>query len=372
MGATRFRRKVESLLAGTDVQINGDRPWDVRVHDERFYRRVLHEGSLGLGESYMDGWWDCERIDELVTRLFTAGLDRAVVARVLALDLIGAILFNLQSRSRAWIVGREHYDIGNDLYRRMLDHRLTYSCGYWKEADTLDAAQEAKLDLVARKLGLEPGMRVLDIGCGWGGAAQFMAERYGCEVVGVTVSQLQAEYARELCRDLPVEIRLQDYRDLSERFDRVFSIGMFEHVGYRNYRTFMEVVRRVLPGDGLFLLHTIGGNRSVRGTDPWMHRYIFPNGMLPSVRQIAAASEELFVMEDWHNFGPHYDTTLMQWYRNVESAWPDLADTYGERFHRMWRFYLLSSAASFRARKNQLWQVVLSPNGVPGGHTSVR
>lgn len=368
----RRKAKVEALLQGTDIRIDGDRPWDVRVRDDRFYRRVLAEGNLGLGESYMDGWWECERIDKMLHRVLTADLDRKVVARVLAFDLLGAIIFNLQSRSRAWVVGKRHYDIGNDLYERMLDSRLTYSCGYWKEAQTLDEAQEAKLDLVCRKLGLEPGMRVLDIGCGWGGAARFVAERYGCEVVGITVSEKQASYARELCRDYPVEIRLQDYRDLREIFDRVFSIGMFEHVGYRNYREYMEVVRRLLPEDGRFLLHTIGGNRSVRTTEPWLHRYIFPNGMLPSIKQIATATEGLFVMEDWHNFGAYYDTTLMRWYENFETAWPELAEQYGERFRRMWRYYLLSSAAGFRARKNQLWQVVLSPRGVPGGYNAPR
>lgn len=368
----RHKAKVESLIEGTDVELNGDRPWDLRVRDDRFYKRVLAESSLGLGESYMDGWWECDRIDEMLTRILQANLERKVIARILAFDLLGALLFNLQSRSRAWIVGKKHYDIGNDLYERMLDSRLTYSCGYWKDAQTLDEAQEAKLDLICRKLGLQSGMRVLDIGCGWGGAAKFVAERYNCEVVGVTISEKQASYAKELCRGYPVEIRLQDYRELDEPFDRVFSIGMFEHVGYRNYRKYMEIVRRLLPDDGLFLLHTIGGNRSVKTTEPWLHRYIFPNGMLPSIKQIADATEDLFVMEDWHNFGAYYDTTLLHWYENFENGWPELADSYGERFRRMWRYYLLASAAGFRARKNQLWQVVLAPKGSSGGYESLR
>jgi cyclopropane-fatty-acyl-phospholipid synthase len=368
----RYRNKVETLLEHTDIRLNGDRPWDLQVHDARFYKRVLTEGSLGLGESYMDGWWDAERIDELVARILAAGLNRKVVARVLAFDLLEATLFNMQSKTRAWIVGRKHYDVGNDLYQRMLDRKMVYSCGYWKTADTLDEAQEAKIDLVCRKLQLEPGMRVLDIGCGWGGAAKHVAERYGCSVVGVTVSEEQQRYGQELCRDLPVEIRLQDYRDIRESFDRVYSIGMFEHVGYRNYRRFMKTVRRMLPEHGLFLLHTIGGNRSVHATEPWLNRYIFPNGMLPSVRQIGDATEDLFVMEDWHNFGPHYDTTLMHWFQNFDAAWPELAERYGERFYRMWKYYLLSCAASFRVRKNQLWQVVLSVNGAPAGYEAAR
>jgi cyclopropane-fatty-acyl-phospholipid synthase len=374
MGETRnrYRRKIEHLLEGTDVRINGTRPWDVQVHDERFYRRVLAEASLGLGESYMDGWWDCEQIDEMMTRVLRKGLDRAMVARIMAFDVIRAKLVNLQSRRRAFTIGEQHYDIGNDLYERMLDSRMTYSCGYWKDATTLDEAQEAKIDLAARKLGIEPGMRVLDIGCGWGGAAQFMAERYGCEVVGVTVSQEQVDYANEHIGDLPVDIRLQDYREIDETFDRIVSIGMFEHVGVKNYRTFMETVRRLLVDDGLFLLHTIGGNRSVHQGDPWISRYIFPNSMLPSAKQIATAAEDLFVLEDWHNFGAYYDTTLMHWVENFNAAWPELSERYDERFYRMWTYYLLTSAAGFRTRKNQLWQVVFSPNGVPGGYESIR
>ncbi|MFW5643302.1 MAG: cyclopropane fatty acyl phospholipid synthase [Alkalispirochaeta sp.] len=369
---SRHRRKVETLLEGTGIHIDGDRPSDIQVRDPRFFKRVLTQGSLGLGESYMDGWWECPALDEMMTKLLRAGLDRTVVARVLALDLAEAVLFNLQNRTRAWIVGHKHYDIGNDLYLAMLDRKLVYSCGYWKHATTLDEAQIAKIDLVCRKLQLKPGMRVLDIGCGWGGAAAYVAEHYGCSVTGVTISEEQYRYATEFCRDLPVEIRLQDYRDIRDTFDRVYSIGMFEHVGYRNYRRYMEVARNLLKEGGLFLVHTIGGNRSVKTTDPWINRYIFPNGMLPSVRQIGAAIDGLFVMEDWHNFGHHYDTTLMHWFRNFDAAWPRLAQDYGERFYRMWKYYLLSCAASFRARKNQLWQVVLSVGGVPGGYEAPR
>jgi cyclopropane-fatty-acyl-phospholipid synthase len=372
MKENRYKRRIEQLLEGTDIRIGGERPWDVRVHDERFYRRVLAEASLGLGESYMDGWWDCDRIDEMMTRVLTAGLERRLMARVLALDVARAKLLNLQNRRRAFTIGERHYDIGNDLYERMLDSRMIYSCGYWRNTHTLDEAQEAKIDLAARKLDIRPGMRVLDIGCGWGGTARFFAERYGCEVVGVTVSKEQVAYAEERKDDLPVEIRLQDYREINETFDRIVSIGMFEHVGVKNYSTFMRTVRRLLKGDGLFLLHTIGGNTSVQQGDPWMSRYIFPNSMLPSAKQITTASEDVFVMEDWHNFGAHYDTTLLQWVSNFEAAWPELRERYDERFYRMWKYYLLSSAAGFRARKNQLWQIVFSPTGVRGGYQSIR
>lgn len=372
MSRSNLRHRVAALLAEADVALDGDRPWDLRVHDERLFARALARGSLGLGESYMDGWWDCPRLDELFARVLAAGLDRRVRTWAYVPVFLRAFFTNLQRPSRAFAVGRRHYDLGNDLYRAMLGRTMVYSCGWWAEAESLDQAQEAKLELIAGKLGLAPGMRVLDVGCGWGTTARFLAERYGVEVVGVTVSAEQARLAAQLCRGLPVEIRLEDYRRLAGRFDRVLSVGMFEHVGVKNYRTFFQVVRRCLDDGGLFLLHTIGGDRSVRAIDPWIGRYIFPNSMLPSVRQIAAAAEGLFVLEDWHNFGADYDRTLMAWWENFDAAWEELRERYDERFYRMWRFYLLSCAGSFRARKNQLWQLVLSPRGVPGGYRPAR
>ncbi|MBI5442860.1 MAG: cyclopropane fatty acyl phospholipid synthase [Deltaproteobacteria bacterium] len=368
----RFHAKVDGMLESADVRIGGGRPWDLIVHEPRFFARILSQGSLGLGESYMDGWWECERLDEFFHRVLAAELDRQVRGWADVADVFAAKVRNLQAPSRAFEVGRRHYDVGNDLYRRMLDGRMVYSCGYWAGSSDLGAAQEAKLDLVCRKLGLQPGMKVLDIGCGWGGAARFAAERYGVTVVGLTVSEQQATFAAERCREWPVEIRLQDYRELEGSYDRVFSLGMFEHVGRKNYRTYFEVVRNHLAPDGLFLLHTIGANVSSAVTDPWMARYIFPNSMVPSAAQITAALEGLFVMEDWHNFGTDYDRTLLAWHRNFEEAWGELRDRYGERFRRMWTYYLLASAGSFRARKNQVWQLVLSPRGVPGGYTAPR
>ncbi len=371
MSRNGFRGRVEELLSLADVRVGGDRPWDVQVHDERTYSRVLAEGTLGVGESYMDGWWDCEALDELVARVRRSDVDKALKPWADVLRVAWAKLINLQSLSRAFRSSRHHYDLGNELFERMLDRRMIYSCGYWACATTLDQAQEAKLELVCRKLGLQPGMRVLDIGCGWGGAARFAAERYGVEVVGITVSE-QAEFADELCRGLPVEIRVQDYREVEGEFDRIFSLGMFEHVGCKNYDVFFAVIRRCLKGDGIALLHTIGSNRTAARIDPWTDRYIFPNSMLPSAKQITDATEGEYVIEDWHNFGADYDKTLLQWHRNFEAAWPDLRQIYDERFHRMWRYYLLSCAGSFRARKIQLWQIVLSPQGVPGGYRAPR
>ena len=365
---SRLRAKLETLLSEADVQLDGARPWDARVFDERLYQRVFAQGSLGVGEAWMDGWWDCDQLDELFCRVFRARLERRLRTSALLWQILRARLMNPQRLSRAREVALRHYDLGNELYECMLDRRMVYSCAYWENAADLDEAQERKLDLVCRKLGLAPGMRVLDIGCGWGGSARFAAEQYGVEVVGITVSVPQAELARERCADLPVRIEIADYRTLSGRYDRIYSLGMFEHVGYRNYATFMRKVRELLDPDGLFLLHTIGANESRTVTDPWIARYIFPNSMLPSARQITAAAEGLFLMEDWENFGVDYDRTLMAWHANFERGWNGLSARYDERFRRMWNYYLLVSAGTFRARKNQLWQIVWSPRGVPGGY----
>ena len=377
MPQQRFQRQVADLLESADVRIGGTRPWDLQVHDSHFYARVLGQGSLGLGESYMEGWWDAESLDGFLFHVLQARLEQRVHSAGELWDALRARLLNLQNRNRAREVGERHYDLGNDLYTAMLGRRLVYSCGYWTQVDGqvldgLDAAQEAKLDLICRKLRLKPGMRVLDVGCGWGEALKFAVERYGVSGVGITISKEQAEYARELCAGLPIEIRLQDYREVHEPFDAVLSVGMFEHVGVKNYRGYFEVAQRCLPPGGLFLLHTIGTNRSVNHTDPWIGRYIFPNSMLPSMAQIAEAVEGLFVVEDWHNFGTDYDRTLQAWRDNVERAWPSLDRRYDERFRRMWRYYLSASMATFRTRNSQLWQVVLSNGGVKGGYLAPR
>jgi len=355
---------MRELLNSADVEVNGPDPWDIQVHDQRFYRRVLSEVQLGLGESYMDGWWDCLAVDQFVDRALRARLDLQVRGNwKIMLRLLKSRLLNLQTVSRAFEIGEKHYDLGNDLYQAMLDKRLNYTCAYWRNARNLDEAQEAKLELICQKIGLKAGMTVLELGCGWGSFAKYAAEKYGANVLGVTVSKEQVDLGMELCRGLPVELRLQDYRDVSGKYDRVISIGVMEHVGYKNYRTYMEVVDRTLKSGGIGFFHTIGSNISVTNSNPWSEKYIFPNGMLPSIAQLAEAMEGLFVIEDWHNFGPDYDLTLMSWHENFEKAWPDLKTRYDERFYRMWRYYLLSAAGGFRSRFNQLWQVVFTRIG---------
>ena len=362
-GTNRLRTRLEQLFASCGIGIDGPNAWDIQVRHEDFYSRVLADGSLGLGESYMDGWWDARDLDGFIYRLFAGHADEKVKTWRNALAWITATLFNLQRRSRAFEVGQRHYDLGNEFYEGMLDTRMIYSCAYWEHAATLDEAQEAKLDLTLGKLGLRPAQRVLDVGCGWGGALKYAAEKYDITGVGVTVAKEQAAYARRSCADLPVAIRLQDYREMREKFDHVFSIGMFEHVGVRNYRRYMRVIRRCLHPGGRFLLHTIGNFRSTNHTDPWINRYIFPNSMIPSREQIEHAIDGVFRVVGWQSIGEHYERTLLSWRANFERSWSRMSPRYDERFRRMWDYYLSACAAAFRAKKLDVWQVLLEPAG---------
>lgn len=369
------QKLAENLLNQADIKINGNHPWDVKVNNNNVFDRIAQKGSLGLGESYMDGWWDAEKLDEFLFRGISANLDKQVKIQrdwKALLFIAGQVALNHQTKKAARKVGEKHYDLGNDLFKAMLDQRMVYTCGYWKDADNLDQAQENKLDLVCKKLKLQPGQKILDIGCGWGSFAKFAAERYGVNVVGVTISQEQVELGQKLCAGLPVKIINQDYRDVQGEYDHIVSLGMFEHVGYKNYHTYMKTVAKHLKPGGFFLLHTIGSIRTVKVNDTWLDKYIFPNSMLPSIAQIGQATENIFIMEDWHNFGADYDKTLMAWFDNFEKAWPELAPKYSERFYRMWKFFLLACAAGFRARKIELWQIIFSKEGVPGGYQSVR
>lgn len=363
----------KKLLSQANITVNGNKSCDIVVHDDLLYSKVLSSGSLALGETYMDGLWDCISLDQFFYLLSRAEIHKNIPKNIDSFfTYLKANLINLQSSERAFQVGEQHYDLGNDLFKLMLDKHMLYSCAYWKHANTLDQAQEDKCDLICKKLYLQPGMKVLDIGCGWGGFALYAAKNYGVQVVGITISQEQAEYAREQTKGLPVEIRLQDYRELDESFDCIVSVGMFEHVGLKNYKTFMQVANKLLKENGLLLLHTIGSNSSQTYGDPWLNKYIFTNGMLPSIEQIGNASQDLFIMEDWHNFGADYDKTLMAWVANFDNHWPYLKSKYGDRFYRMWKYYLLSCAGLFRARTIQLWQIVFSKSGVFQGYSSIR
>jgi cyclopropane-fatty-acyl-phospholipid synthase len=370
LSRNRNRFTVEAMLARAGVSIAGPRPWDIHVHDDRFFGRVLADGDLGFGESYMDGDWDCDQLDELSSRVFAADLDRIQKRPIDLLNAAVARALSRQTRRRVRTHVAHHYDLGPDLFEAILDkHYMAYTCAYWRAgAQTLEQAQEAKLDLVCQKLTLERGMRVLDLGCGWGGFAKFAAERYGVSVTGVTLSREQASLGSARTAGLPVELRVEDYRDVTGTFDRVVSIGCLEHVGHRNHRRFFEVIRARLGGAGYALVHSIGVSRTGYRGGRFVDRYIFPLVNLPSIAQIGRAIDGLFVLEDAHNIGTDYDRTLMEWHRRFQRAWPDLQDRYGAllegRFKRMFDFYLLMSAGFARSRRGQVWQIVLTPPGV--------
>lgn len=363
-GAERLGRELLDLAG---IEPGGSAPWDIHIHDDRLWERVAAERELGLGEAYQDGWWDAERVDGFLARVITADLSAHIRTRPSLLAAgAQARIVNRQSIRRARRNARAHYDIGNDLYERMLDPRMIYSCAYWRDADDLALAQEAKLELICRKLHLEPGMRLLDIGCGWGGLAEYAASKHDVQVTGISPAVEQVRVAEQRCIGLPVEIRQADYRELTGSFDRIVSVGMMEHVGPRNLRPFFETCASLLAPDGVMLHHMIGSNETKHRCDAWFDRYIFPGGVLPSLEQIGRAALHDWAVEDLHNFGPDYDRTLLAWHDNIEAAWDDLP-RYDERFRRTWQYYLLASAASFRVRTIQLWQLVFTRSRRPSG-----
>lgn len=355
---------VTELLTDAGIQVNGNNPCDIQVHNDKFYDRALSLKNLGMGEAYMDGWWECERLDQFVDRLLSAELpERVRGSWKLLLPVLKALVFNLQSLGRSRIIADRHYNLDNELFFSFLDPYNQYSCAYFSGTEDLKQAQLNKMDLIIAKLRLRPSDNVLDIGFGWGGLARYVAEKVGCHVTGVNIADEQIKYARECLNHLPINIVNCDFRDITGKFDKIVSVGMFEHVGYKNYRTFMQVVDKSLKNDGIFLLHTIGSNSSQINTDNWINKYIFPNGMLPSIAQIARSAEGMFMIEDLHNLGPHYDKTLMAWNSNFQNSWSELSKRYDKRFKRMWEYYLLSCAEAFRSRYNQLWQIVFTKPG---------
>lgn len=370
---------LQKILETSGITINGNAPYDIHVLDDRFYKRVLLNKSLGAGESYMEGWWSCKQLDELFFRI-TRHIDTDVVCKnwQTFLTRVTNFLINKQTCRRSRKVAQQHYNLDNGLYRHMLGESMAYTCAYWQNAKTLDQAQHDKFDLVCKKIDLKPGDHVLELGCGWGSFAKFAAENYGCRIVAVNISSEQIAYAKESCKNLPIEFHLCDYRDCTTynphqiKFDKIVSIGLCEHIGYKNYRRFFQIARSHIKEDGLFLLHTIGRNTTAKIVDPWINKYIFPNGFLPSIKQLGSNMEHIFILEDLHNFGSDYDKTLMAWKNNFDQHWAELSNRYNEKFYRMWTYYLLSCAGTFRARNMQLWQFVLSPKGKLNGYCSIR
>lgn len=378
-----MQKQIENLITNrlekAEIQINGNNPWDIIVHDKRFYNAVFFKQNLGAGESYMQGFWDCKQLDELFFRICRKNQEDEFNSPIKDLfKIIQNTLINQQSPSRSMDVTTIHYNLDNHLYEQMLGKSMAYTCGYWKEAKNLDEAQFAKYELVCKKLYLKAGDKVLEIGSGWGGLAKYMAEKYQCEVVALDIGTAANQFAKEHCKNLPIQLYQCDYRDIETynhnkiKFDKIVSIGVLEHVGYKNYKTLMSLARQQIKDDGLFLLHSIGGNTSKRFCDAWIDKYIFPHGMLPSIKQLGDSFENQFIVEDLQNFGAYYDPTLMAWYKNLNEHWPSLKARHSESFRRMMEYYLLSCAGTFRARGMQLWQYLLTPEGLLNGYISIR
>jgi cyclopropane-fatty-acyl-phospholipid synthase len=374
MTIRRAEDAVRELLSESDIIIGGHRPWDIRVLNKEFYERALEGGSLEIGDSYVDGWWECDRLDQLFHRAFLADMPLRLARSVRGkLEAIRLRLTHHGDRAAPPPAPPLTYDLlGNDLFRAMLGARMAYSCAYWSDTSTLDEAQEAQFELVCRKLELARGMTVLEHGCGWGAFAKYAAERHGVGVLGVASSHEQAELGRDLCRGLPVEIVVQDYKTIQGRFDRVVSLAILERIGPVGHRSYMEHAARSLKDDGIALLHTVGRNVTDAKIDPWLARHISEVAAPPSLRQLAAAAEGLFVMEDCHNLGPQYDPTLLAWNVNLERNWPSLSARYGERLRRVMKYYLLSSAGSFRSRRSQVFQIVMTKTGRRQPHCRLR
>lgn len=368
-----YKSTIEELLENAGICINGHNVQDIKVHNEDFYQRVLRKGSLGLGESYMEGWWDCDALDKFFEGVLKLELEKKVKNNFSILgQVLKAKIFNQQTIGKSKNSIAKHYDIGNELYEKMLDPYMMYTCGFWEEAHSLEEAQQNKMELICQKLKLKPGMEILDIGCGWGGFAAYAAKSHNVNVTGITISKEQAILAEKRCENLSVDIKLKDYRDIKGEFDRVLSIGMLEHVGYKNYGEYMKITHDLLKPDGIALVHTIGSNETNFSTDPWIDKYIFSNSLIPSMAHLSVAMEPYFVLEDLHNFGLHYDRTLMAWLDNFKTSWPEIQNNYDEQFYRMWVFYLSSCAASFRVRKNNLWQLVMVKKDFPEEYLAVR
>jgi cyclopropane-fatty-acyl-phospholipid synthase len=375
--------KVAAALEASGIRLNpaNPAPWDILVRDEKqFANRVLSpfkNGLTELGDMYVDGIWECEDIAGFFHRCLSSGLNaRFYHSLPNVLQYWTGRLLNGQTKPRSARDISTHYSLG-PVFEVTLDSTMAYTCGYWKEGVTnLEEAQLAKYDLACRKLQLEPGMEILDTGCGWGGFLKFAAERYGVgRGLGISISQDQIDIAIRRCEGLPVSIIFKDYRDLAGTFDRVSSFGMLEHVGPKNYRTYCEKVHEVLKPGGLFLLHTFGNiNPAPTLRTPeveWVTNHIFPGLVNPSYGQIGAASDGLFTLLDVQEFGAYYDPTLMAWHENFVNGWPSIKHLYDERFYRKWRYYLLICAGAFRSGNFRLWQTVFGKD-YPGVYRAMR
>ncbi len=346
------------------------RPVRLRLIDPSLPRRFCLNPDLALGEGYMDGGLEFEDGDprpfvEVAASNRMAGHAPALMRlrERVAGPIQRYLRHNFPAASRRNVA--HHYDLSGALYDLFLDEDRQYSCGYFPDpAMTLDAAQEAKKRHIARKLCLRPGDRVLDIGCGWGGMALTLARDYGARVVGITLSteqhQIATRRAEEAGLSDRVEFRLQDYRKVRERFDRIVSVGMFEHVGHAEFRAYFDTVSRLLAPDGIALIHTIGNHRPPRPTSAWVRKYVFPGGYIPSLSEMVAEVEHSGLLTlDVEIWRLHYARTLRHWHDRFMAQIDRARDIYDERFCRMWRYYLIAAEAGFSHEALSVFQVQL-------------
>jgi len=375
----KSEQKVRELLLTSNIEVDGDNPQDIQVHDTSVYDRWLRDGSLGIGESYMEGLWSSNALDQTMKQLID-NMDelesRVKKSPSLILYTLKLKFLNLQNKIGAKRVIEKHYNDDVNLFSEMLDSYMQYTCGYWNRgAKDLEVAQRNKMQLIAEKLHLKPGMQILDMGSGFGGLSYFLATEYDVRVTAVTLSENQHEWATCNFAHPNITFILGDYRDImSGEYDRIVSVGLLEHIGIKNYQLFFKKVFSLLKPEGIYLLHTIGSARTTTSTDQWIDKYIFPGGQLPSFKQIVDSIEEPFVIEDWHNFGENYSQTLHAWHHNLKKDWQiKTSSILTDKEFRMWEYYLLSCAGNFEARSSvQLWQIVICKNGVQGGYLSKR
>ena len=363
-------------LKGKEYRIGDGNPaFTVIFHKEIPLTALTTSTSLALGEAYMDGDLEIEgdlynALDHFLGQMGKFSTDESALKK---------LIFSSTGKKNQEKEVQSHYDIGNDFYKLWLDETMSYSCGYFlHEDDSLYQAQVNKVDYILKKLHLSPGMSLLDIGCGWGFLLIEAAKKYGVHGMGITLSREQYEAFNRRIKEQNLgdllEVALMDYRDLpkmNRTFDRVVSVGMAEHVGRRNYQLFMDCAKKVLKPGGLFLLHFISALKEHAG-DPWIKKYIFPGGVIPSLREmLSCAAEDDFHTLDAENLRLHYNRTLLCWDKNYREHMDQIREMFDERFVRMWDLYLAACAATFHNGIIDLHQVLFS-NGINNDVPMVR
>lgn len=343
----------------------------MKISDPALYRGLFFNPELNMGEAYMDGRVTFPGSD-LRSFLTLFSINRLQVGNYPLQRVLKSISRGMKRLQQANPIGQaqknvsHHYDIGNELYKLFLDERMFYSCAYFRdENETLEAAQVNKCRLLASKLSLKPGQRILDIGCGWGGLAMYLATVADVEVTGVTLSKEQQALAVERVRAAGLEgrvhIKLQDYRHVGEKFDRIVSVGMFEHVGVGHYHEFFEHVNRLLKDDGVMMLHSIGHMSPPGTASPWMRKYIFPGAYSPALSEVFPAVENNSLwVTDLEFLRVHYATTLRHWTDRFNANRDKVAAMYDERFVRMFEFYLISAEMMFRTGSQEVFHMQIS------------